>query len=190
MDKNKAKEKQKVFGIGWAKTGTTTLGECFKILGFSHLSQRLDLVSNYYKKDMNEIFKLVNNFDSFEDFPWNIMYKELDEKYPNSKFILTKRNSEDWMRSYTNMVKNEKNSPSEERKLLYGEASVFGNEEKFLKRYLKHNKEILDYFKNRDNDLLIVDWSKGDGWKEICNFLDKDTPNKKFPHANKGSYKK
>ena len=24
----------KVFGVGWAKTGTTTLGKCFGILGY------------------------------------------------------------------------------------------------------------------------------------------------------------
>ena len=36
----------KVFGVGWAKTGTTTLGECFKILGFDHQSQNLELVKD------------------------------------------------------------------------------------------------------------------------------------------------
>ena len=35
----------KVFGIGWAKTGTTTLGTCFKLLGYHHQGQRLDLVN-------------------------------------------------------------------------------------------------------------------------------------------------
>ena len=28
----------KIFGTGLNKTGTTTLGRCFKILGFSHQS--------------------------------------------------------------------------------------------------------------------------------------------------------
>jgi len=29
----------KIFSIGWAKTGTTTLANCFEILGFDHQSQ-------------------------------------------------------------------------------------------------------------------------------------------------------
>ena len=37
----------KVFGIGWAKTGTTTLGRCLEILGYNHQTQKLWLAFDY-----------------------------------------------------------------------------------------------------------------------------------------------
>ncbi len=31
-----------IFGIGWAKTGTTTLGNCLELLGYDHRGQRFE----------------------------------------------------------------------------------------------------------------------------------------------------
>ena len=39
----------------------------------------------------------------------------------------------------------------------------------------------------RPEDLLIVDWEKGQGWKELCSFLNKSVPNVSFPHDNRGN---
>jgi hypothetical protein len=49
----------KIFGIGWAKTGTTTLGNCFKILGFDHQSQDLGLVKDVQKGALSRIMTLA-----------------------------------------------------------------------------------------------------------------------------------
>jgi hypothetical protein len=57
----------KVVGIGWAKTGTTTLSECLKILGYNHKSQDLDLVQNLEKNKIEMIMQLTNEKDSFDD---------------------------------------------------------------------------------------------------------------------------
>ena len=79
----------KVFGIGWAKTGTTTLGDCFKILGFDHQSQDLGLVKDIGQGDLSQIMALAEQKETFEDWPWIILYKELDEAFPGSRFVLT-----------------------------------------------------------------------------------------------------
>ena len=34
-----------------------------------------------------------------------------------------------------------------------------------------------------ENNLLIMDITKGDGWSKLCNFLNKPIPNKPFPRA-------
>lgn len=70
----------KIFGIGWAKTGTTTLGECLRLLEYRHTSHRFDLVRHLPSRNLEPIFDVVDEFDSFEDWPWILLYRELDER--------------------------------------------------------------------------------------------------------------
>ena len=39
-------------------------------------------------------YAMVDRFDAFEDNPWPVLYKELDARFPGSKFILTRRPAE------------------------------------------------------------------------------------------------
>ena len=52
------------------------------------------------------------------------------------------------------------------------------------KKYEDRNKEIIEYFKD-SNNLLIIDLEKNEGWEKLCNFLNIKVPNKEFPHENK-----
>lgn len=186
------KRKQaKVFGIGWAKTGTTTLGKVFVALGYKHKTQDFTLLDDLMLGNYDKLNQVIKDHDSFEDWPWLLMFKQLDVLYPKSKFILTIRDSESWIKSYRNMLKTENNSEytNKNRSFLYGEKFPNVSDERLLYRYNYHIAEVKNYFRYRPNDLLIVDWSKGDAWKKVCNFLNKKIPNKPFPHANKGTYR-
>jgi hypothetical protein len=44
-----------------------------------------------------------------------------------------------------------------------------------------HYKNVLEYFKNRPDDLLIIDICAGQGWEKLCPFLDKPLPQYPFP---------
>jgi sulfotransferase family protein len=181
----------KVFGIGWAKTGTTTLGHCFRTLGFNHQSQDLSLVDGIQKGDLSRIMALAQQKETFEDWPWIILYKELDEAFPNSRFVLTVREPEKWVRSYTNMLANKgtaSESTNRTRQILYGLPFPGVTEAQLIERCQRHNQEVQLYFRDRPEDLLIVDWERGDGWKELCDFLGREIPSEPFPHANKGKY--
>lgn len=181
----------KIFGIGWAKTGTTTLGKCFKILGFDHQSQNLRLVKDIEKGDLSRIMALAENRDTFEDWPWIILYKELDQAFPGSKFVLTKRKPEKWIRSYKNMLAKQGDAPeelNEIRRVLYGLPFPNVSESQLIERYETHNSDVECYFLSRPGDLLVVDWEEGNGWNEVCEFLEKDIPSVPFPHVNKGAY--
>jgi hypothetical protein len=182
----------KIFGIGWAKTGTTTLGRCFEMLGYDHQSQRLDLVKDIATGEFSRIMALAKEKETFEDWPWIILYKELDETFPGSRFVLTQRDTDRWIRSYKNMLANQ-GTPSEKsneiRKIIYGLPFPHVSEEQLIERYRRHNDEVTLYFRDRPEALLVADWEKGDGWKELCGFLGKAIPNEPFPHSNKGNYK-
>lgn len=184
---------EKIFGIGWAKTGTKTLGKCFEILGFSHVSRRLDLVKAVEKGNLSKIFKVVQKGDTFEDWPWIILYKELDTKFPESKFILTKRDEKQWLKSYRNLLKNEGKPTKKKnriRSFLYGLPFPDVTDEDLLERYRRHNFEVQQYFSSNPNKLLVVNWEEGDGWNELCKFLELSIPEVELPHLNRGKYHK
>lgn len=181
----------KIFGIGWAKTGTKTLGEALTLLGYNHQSRRLDLAEDLRNGDLSRILALVRQKDSFEDWPWLLLYQQLDQEFPSSGFILTQRKPERWIRSYRNLLQEaEQSSPhlNEIRRMLYGLPFPDVTEEQLLARYLRHNRDVLDYFKNRPDQLLVIDWEEGDGWQTLCHFLGKPIPSRSFPHANRGNY--
>jgi hypothetical protein len=48
-------------------------------------------------------------------------------------------------------------------------------------RYRRHNAEVLEHFKDRPNDLLVMDMSRGAGWYELCGFLRKPIPDGRYP---------
>lgn len=177
----------KIIGVGFQKTGTSSLDAALKELGYKVLGHRTDLAKDLFEGKIDKVLKITEDYDAMQDNPWALLYKELDKKYPGSKFILTIRNEEKWIKSVVNHFGT---SNTEMRRWIYGVGHPEGNENLYLERYRAHNKEVKKYFENRQEDLLILEWEKGDGWEKLCSFLNKPVPNKEFPHTNKGIYSK
>ena len=88
----------KVFGIGLSKTGTTSLARALEILGYN-VKDCLG-ITKYSKGDISSINETaLDTYDALTDTPIPNFYRELDKKYPNSKFILTVRDMDGWLNS-------------------------------------------------------------------------------------------
>jgi len=174
---------KKVFVIGFPKTGTTSLQSALTTLGYKVKGEFGMKDPNISRKVYEMAFRFVEQYDAFEDNPWCVLYKELDEKYPGSKFILTLRPTEKWIKSVVDHFGIKTRSLLE---WIYGVGYPKGNEDLYIARYERHNKEVLEYFKDRPDDLLAFRLSEGDGWEKLCQFLHKDIPPIEFPHENKG----
>jgi hypothetical protein len=178
IHKFKKKSEYKVFCIGMIKTGTTSMYKAYSLLGFRAVhflrlgNQPTEGWVDYIKKC---------NYDAFSDIPMSFgnLFKELEKAFPNSKFILTLREKESLKKSLQNYFQG---SPYEIKNLLDLEDEI--------KKYEERNNEIIQYFKNKPGRLLVMNLFDGDGWNELCNFLNKPIPNKPFPHLNKTRYKK
>jgi hypothetical protein len=186
----------KVFGIGTLRTGTKSLGEAFKLLGYNHHSFHGRGFTEVMAGNRVPSVKHAELYDSFEDIPWFIIYKELDEAFPGSKFILTTRKSSDiWLASYTQLcLKTDSQGMHPRKRGRQNSFSLWGHETPYeddsyndhIRQYEEHNQKAEEYFKKKDpTRFLRVCWENGDGWEEICNFLNKPIPNIPFPHANK-----
>ena len=174
----------KIFGIGMSKTGTTTLASCFELLGFGpHISYDPQLkkwVEN--GGDLESIFKKVEGFRTFEDSPWYLIYRQLDQRFPGSKFILTVRKD-----SLTHAKSSWAHGVRRGQRT--GEISPKYLEQK-LRVYEEHNNGVFEYFKDRPEDLLVLCWENGDGWEKLCGFLNVPVPVEvPIPHSNQGRYR-
>lgn len=179
----------KIFGIGYPKTGTTSLNDSCKILGYNQCKV-FDYFIKWFQNNKNipEILDdkffcdAINENDVFSDWPFFFLYRELDKKYPGSKFILTvRKNKKIWQESENRhkiMIK----------KILKKEAyETYLIERKYLPvyKYEEHIKEVKEYFKHRPDDLLVVCFESEKGWNKLCKFLEVPEPKTLFPHANK-----
>jgi hypothetical protein len=176
--------KTKVFGIGFHKTATTSLAKALSYLGYRVTGPNWVDNRNIAQEVYEMAFDLANSFDAFQDNPWPILYKELDRKFPGSKFILTLRPSGQWIKSVVNHF-DEKETPM--REWIYGIGRPKGNEDVYIRRYERHNREVLEYFKDRSEQLLVLDITAGEGWTKLCPFLGEQIPAISFPCANTAS---
>lgn len=174
----------KIFGIGLNKTGTKTLGACFKKWGLQHLSTSVDAFEFWTKKDILKIATIVDKYDSFEDWPWPLVYRNMDLQFPGSKFILTRRLSSDiWFSSLCKHA--HRTGPTFFREQIYGHAMPHNHKEHHIKIYENHLTAVRGYFENRLNNFLEVCWEEGDQWEKLSKFLGFPIPNDQFPHENK-----
>jgi hypothetical protein len=178
-------DRPRVFCIGWHKTGTTTLGLALVQLGYSVVGCRLDMVHPLRRGDLNAVLDTAGEYDAVQDVPWAALFKELDERYPGSRFILTQREESSWLKSARRHF-GDAYVPLHE--WLYGEGVLQGHETLYLERFRRHDREVREYFRGREEDLLIMDLQAGDSWDALCGFLGHDRPNRLFPHANKGPH--
>ena len=186
----------KIFCIGSNKTGTTSLMDALIKLGYSVCPEYLmfNHGSKYFQEHQNgkydSLFELVNRFDSFEDRPWNHddFYIELDKKFPDSKFILTIRDTDNWIESYRRWSKKINLSEMWFYKMVsqvcYGVDDFLSNEEVMRIKYNERNQKIIDYFSDT-NKLLVLNFEENSEWKSLCDFLGKPLPNYSFPHLNR-----
>ena len=181
---------KKAICIGFHKTGTSSIGRVFRLLGIKehgrYKTRDRDFVENLRLGNLDELLEVAASFEGLRDNPWPLFYRELDEAFPNSRFILTVRDTQSWIRSVSNHFGNQEDSLSPMREWIYGYGTPTGHAPVYIERYERHQREVLEYFRGREKDLLTVDLSKGDPLKSICRFLGRRKPwFKRMPHKNR-----
>lgn len=162
----------KIFGIGLTKTGTRSLAEALTILGYKTI---------HYPWSLDDI----QRHQASTDIPVSCRYKNLDQIYPGSKFILTTRPYEDWIRTVSMKPADPHKPPLwklDVRLTMYG--VLHFDQDAWTKTFHRHHDDVEQYFRNR-SDLLILDLNVEDKWEKLCGFLGKKVPNVPYPHLGK-----
>ncbi|MFC1718814.1 sulfotransferase family protein [Candidatus Poribacteria bacterium] len=186
----------KVFGIGLCRTGTTSLGQALNMLGIKTIHYPTDPTT------LNELqigkynLTLMKTLQGLVDVQASACFPQLDEAFPNSKFILTVRDLDSWLdsseRHWKWLDEIWDNTPDSFKRMTeYIFACVYGsikfNKERYSYVYNRHVSEVMDYFDERKDDLLVMDICGGDGWDKLCPFLNIPEPAEDFPYINKSS---
>ncbi|MEM8741185.1 MAG: sulfotransferase family protein [Pseudomonadota bacterium] len=177
----------KVFGIGFHKTGTSSLRQALRLLGYNHHPYRPVLTRALAQGDMAALFDAAEAFDSFEDWPWPLVWRALDDRYGDAaRFVLTRRASaEIWLDSLKSHAERSAGGGFA-RRMAYGHAFPHGQERAHLDTYHAHLDAVRRHFAvpERAHRFTELCWEAGDGWPELCSFLGEAPPESGFPHAN------
>ena len=186
----------RVFGIGLHKSATTSLDEAFKKLGMDSLHWgQGEAPMIWYEMNALGRSPTLEKWYALCDMPIPLLYRQLDKAYPGSKFILTVRDEVAWLASVQKLW-SYKHNPTRHLWTVYPISNVlhralYGTHEfdalVFLERYRRHNREVLEYFRDRPDDLLVMDMDKGGDWQALCAFLGKPVPNVPYPRANQSN---
>ncbi len=206
-----------IFGLGLSHTATKSLNEALNILHIRSIHYPLDRTT--YRELSSGQFNLsiLKHYEAITDITTIPFYKQLDTQYPGSKFVLTIRDRDSWLKSMSrrndewkkyagkNFLSKYLLRFSEDyrfyklgairstlfriqheyfieyiRKAVYG-GIVFDDVAYLGRIYDSHSADVTEYFKNRPNDLLVMDITAGDGWDKLCPFLGVPVPQKSFP---------
>ncbi len=209
------KNKDKIFCIGFGKTGTTTLEKTLKEFNFKLGDQNTGelLVFDWFNKDFSKILELSKTAEAFQDVPFCLPYTYifLDQYFPKAKFILTERNTSDqWYNSivkfHSKLWSDGTNPPSKSDlmnakyrykgyaydsfKLLFNTSDEdLYNKDKLIESYLNHNYIVKEYFRYKPEKLLTINVSKKSDYFRLCDFLNKKPLRDSFPWENKTNEK-
>jgi len=154
----------KIFGIGYSRTGTTSLSSALNILGYKTFHHCSIQSGNY---TWSSICNDIEKYDGIVSSILSFFYKRLDYTYPNSKFIITTRDKENWNKSLKKFCPNENFNIH------------------------KYESEVSQYFFQRSDSLLIMNiCSDFHSWPTLCSFLGCEQPNTPFPWENKHEMEK
>lgn len=208
----KVQHKTKYFCVGRNKTGTTSLKKAFIDLGFIVGDQTVaeELYDLYFFQDnFDKIISYCKTAEVFQDVPFSYFktVPYIDKSYPNSKFILTIRDdAEQWYNSITRFhsklfgkngripnVEDLKDAKYLRKGFMYNTIKAHGtndqdpyNKQIMISHYNKHNRDVIDYFKNRPNDLIIINLSAEGAFKRFADFIGVEcTIDSNFPWENK-----
>jgi hypothetical protein len=207
----KFRDKPKIFCIGLNKTGTTSLKSYFEEMGFEIGNQTTAewLLKDIAKGNFDGLFAYCDTAEFFQDFPFSTpgIYKILEKRYPDAKFILTVRDSpEIWYSSLVNFHTARFGNgglPKEDElksscyvykgwiwdflAFTYGfeKGEELYDKKSLTNIYLEHINAVKSYFCKKPDNLLIVNLSNKEDFIAFESFLGLKSSRAGFPWKNK-----
>jgi Sulfotransferase domain len=201
-----------VIGAGLPRTGTLTQKLALEKLGFGpcyhwvNIIADLDEVELWHRAlDGEDILgRIFDGYESTVDWPGGFVYRQLAEKHPDAKVLLSVRNPDTWEPSYRDTIGSfchgdtlighlsqarREIDPRWKRylelvdRMLWLESSPFGagwGEEDMKRQALAYNEQVKAEI---PAERLLV-WEVAEGWEPLCEFLEVPVPDEPLPHEN------
>lgn len=187
----------RVIGAGFGRTATASLKYALETLLNApcyHMSEVLGkagqvdlwLDAANGNADWESIF---DGYAATVDFPASNYWRELAEKYPDAKVLLSVRDPEKWFESTQETIFSSKlqefHDGTKWGRMIKATiddhlGGVMNDRDSLIEAFNAHNESVRAAF---DDDRLLVFEAK-QGWDPLCAFLGVDEPNEPFPHVN------
>lgn len=191
----------KVIGAGVGRTGTNSLKLAINRLGFGPchhmravaLNQEVQvplwLAAANGVPDWSAIF---DGYESAVGWPTVSFFRELNAVCPSAKFILTLRDADNWVESFSQTIYRALAQRDRALKQLHPWFDMSGDiiaktgfppgldEEAMKTAFLAHNQAVKAAI---PADRLLV-YQVKEGWEPLCAFLDVPVPDDPFPRTN------
>jgi len=175
----------KFFGIGFKKTGTTTLAAALRTLKIGPEPNHADSVAATIallkqKPDAALALRAARQARAMTDAPWclaasrgNLLAK-IAHTYPRAKFILTRRPTINWWISTRNWLSCLKPFNIDRYKIMLNAANFSRSE--FTVAYERYNQRVLQFFSSSSatDQLLVLDLDANTPfpWSQLCAFVE------------------
>ena len=103
--------------------------------------------------------------------------------------ILNVRDPEDW---YSELSAANKSKNSHILDYVFSDMEALKKSQKkkkAIQKYMGINMDVIDFFAEKDEDILILEYGKHNKWKRLCEFLGTAIPDQKYPKI-KDDFKK
>lgn len=195
-----------VIGAGFGRTGTLSLKQALDELGLgptyhmeevfrhpSHVRRWLDYASNR-TTDWDTLFE---GYESVVDSPASCAWRELAERYPSAKVVLTVRDPAKWWTSTASTIYPTRTMfpawvkqviPFTQRWLDMTDRLVWSGifDGRFEDR--AHAMSVFEahteHVRTECDPTRLLVFEVSDGWAPLCDFLGVPVPSSPFPHVN------
>jgi hypothetical protein len=193
-----------LIGAGLGRTGTLSLkaalerigyGPCYHMMEVLAAPERARLWLEQTRRGSHDWDAIFHGYRATVDWPAAAFWRELVERHPDAKVLLSLRNADDWHDSVMNTIHHvlTQEPPEGAPDLLRDfhemvHALIFertfdgrlGDRVHAKRVFEEHNQAVIDAI---PASRLLV-YRPGDGWEPICRFLDVPVPDEDFPHLN------
>lgn len=178
--------RRKIFGVGLSKTGTSSLCQALRMLGYRAAHNPTDDESMLGLLSGNLRCRAIKENGAVCDIMFSRHFRELDRLYPGSLFILTERDREGWHASCARHWSGRAVSLSRLWNEELIDFQVYGTavyrRSLFDDTYDQHCKAVIEHFSGSDR-LLRLNICAGEGWVKLCGPLGAAVPAVSFPHV-------
>jgi len=191
-----------VIGAGFGRTGTLSLKVALEQLGFGpcmHMIPLLQdpktsaLVHRAVEGDIESLDVALDGYGSTVDWPMAYFWRELADRHPAAKVVLTVRDPDKWYDSADRTIHAAANAGRasgflDQDVMAMIDGTVwqgtfggrFADREHAIKVYEEHNARVR---REIPADRLLV-FEVAQGWGPLCSFLGVPVPETPFPRLN------
>ena len=190
-----------VIGAGFGRTGTLSLkaaleqiglGPCMHMIPLLADAERATLFRKAAEGDTDSLDAAMEGCRSTVDWPGTYFWRELVERHPDAKVVLTVRDPQKWYDSAYRTIYRAATAPRPPEDMTAGiemaHAVVwdgtfdgrFADRDFAIRVFLEHNEAVR---RTVPADRLL-EFEVAQGWEPLCAFLGRPVPDEPFPRLN------